>query len=330
MPEGSVLTSTVDPERLDFLAQIATWYYEDGLDQETIARRIDRSRSLVSRLLEEARQAGLVEVRVVYPLKTDTDLSRRLCQRFGLQQALVLADPPEDHNTLLRRLGELGARALQESLHDGAIIGVGWGTGVHAVVRAMPRWPLRDATVVQIIGAVGHGDPLVDGAELARWLADKLGAAYRYLLAPLLVKDELAARVLLDEPAVVQTLNLAARAEVALIGIGAITPGFASLQRAGYLSSTELAELEHAGSVGDVLARPIDRDGNILDVSTRFRCIGLDEQKLRRIPRVIAVAGGIAKAAALRAALRGGYASVLVTDAITSAELLRLDSRNDA
>lgn len=276
-------------------------------------------------MLDEARQAGLVEVRVVYPLKTDTALSRRLCDRFGLKQALVLADPPEDHALLIRRLGELGARALQESLHDGVTIGVGWGTGVHAVVRAMPGWPLPGATVVQIIGAVGHGDPLVDGAELARWLADKLGASYRYLLAPLLVKDETAARVLLTEPTVVETLDLASRAEVALIGIGTITPQFASLQRAGYLSSAELAELEQAGSVGDVLARPIDCDGNILDVSTRFRCIGLDEEKLRNIPRVIAVAGGIAKAPALRAALHGGYASVLVTDAVTAAEILRID-----
>jgi DNA-binding transcriptional regulator LsrR (DeoR family) len=57
----------------------------------------------------------------------------------------------------------------------------------------------------------------VDGAELACWLADKLGASYRYLLAPLLVKDQAAARVLLGEPAVVETLDLAAKAEVALL-----------------------------------------------------------------------------------------------------------------
>ena len=36
--------------------------------------------------------------------------------------------------------------------------------------------PVPDATVVQLIGAVGHGDPLVDGAELGRWLAQKLHA----------------------------------------------------------------------------------------------------------------------------------------------------------
>ena len=49
----------------DLLAQVATWYYEEGFDQEAIAHRM-AARSMVSRLLEEARQAGLVEVTVEY------------------------------------------------------------------------------------------------------------------------------------------------------------------------------------------------------------------------------------------------------------------------
>ena len=57
----------MDQERLDFLAQIAVWYYEERLDQETIAGRINKSRSMVSRLLDQAREAGLVEVKVLYP-----------------------------------------------------------------------------------------------------------------------------------------------------------------------------------------------------------------------------------------------------------------------
>src|SRR5512144_1765659 len=166
----------MDADRLDLLAQVATWYYEDGLDQEAIAQRINRSRSLVSRLLEEARQAGLVEFRVHYPLKTDGERERQLCDAFALRDALVLAQPPADHATLLRRLGELGARYLQGCLHDGILVGLGWGTCVHAVVRAMPTWPVRGAAVVQMIGAVGRGDPLIDGPELARWLAQKLNA----------------------------------------------------------------------------------------------------------------------------------------------------------
>lgn len=316
----------MDQDRVNFLAQIAVWYYEEGLDQGTIAGRINRSRSMVSRLLDEARQAGLVEFRVHYPLKTDAQLEQQLCETFDLRQAIVLAAPPDDYDALLRRLGELAARCVQQALHPGIVIGVGWGTGVHAVVRAMPTWPVADATVVQIIGAVGFGDPMVDGAELARWLAGKLGAAYRYLSAPLVVETEEVAQSLLRQRSIAETLDLATRAEVAIVGIGTVNPQLSSLKRAGYLSDADLQQLEQAGVVSDLLSRQLDAQGRVVDVPHNRRVIGIhDLASLRAIPRVIAVAGGILKAPAILATLRGRYINVMVTDATTAAEILSLE-----
>ncbi len=111
-------------------------------------------------------------------LRTDPKLARQLCQAYNLAEAHVLAEPPEDYGLLLRRLGEMGARRLQETLHPGIIIGLSWGTGVHSVVSAMRSTPVPDATVVQLIGAVGHGDPMVDGLELARWLANPTSCVF--------------------------------------------------------------------------------------------------------------------------------------------------------
>ncbi len=95
---------------------------------------------------------------------------------------------------------------------------------------------MPNATVVQLIGAVGHGDPLVDGAELGRWLAQKLHASFRFLSAPLLVEDETLAAALRRERTIEETLALAARADVAVIGIGTPQPELSSLLRAGYVS----------------------------------------------------------------------------------------------
>jgi deoxyribonucleoside regulator len=309
----------MDAARADLLAQVATWYYEEGLDQEAIGRRINRSRSMVSRLLEEARQAGLVEVRVKYPLKTDADCESRLRQTFGLRNAVVLAQSPADHQTLLRRLGDLGARYLQGHLHDNILIGVGWGTSVHAVVRSMPFSPVALAHVVQMIGAVGFGDPMVDGAELARWLAQKLNADYHYVSAPLLVESRAVAEALLRERSIAEALALAARVEFAIIGIGTIDSAQSSLLRAGYISDQELCQLQQLGAVGDIMARQLDARGQLLDVPVNQRVIGLqDIARLRDIPVVMGVAGGVVKAAAILAALRGRYVNVLVTDRNTA------------
>ncbi len=305
----------MEEERTDLLTQVAIWYYEEGLNQADIADRIGKSRSMVSRLLDQARDAGIVEVRVRYPLRTDGELAQRLCQAFDLAEALVLAEPPEDYQLLLRRLGELGARRLQELLHPGIIIGSSWGSGVHALVSAMPTVAVPNSTIVQLIGAVGHGDPMVDGVELGRWLAQKLGASFRFLSAPLLVEDEIIAQALRRERINQETLTLAAQAEVAIIGIGTPEPEYSSLLRAGYLKRSDLDDLLAAGVVGDIVAHQFDDCGRLLDIPANRRAVNLDAESIRRIPKVIAVSGGVPKARAIAAALRGRYCNCLITDA---------------
>jgi DNA-binding transcriptional regulator LsrR (DeoR family) len=305
----------MEEERVDLLAQVAIWYYEEGLDQAAIATRINKSRSMVSRLLDQARAMGLVEVRVRYPMRTDNELEQRLCGEFELAEAHVLAEPPDDYGLLLRRLGELGARSLQASLHPGITIGLSWGTGVHAVVSAMPSTLVPDSMVVQLIGAVGHGDPMVDGAELGRWLAQKLGASFRFLSAPLLVEDEQVARALRRERTIEETLTIAAQAEVAIIGIGTPEPEHSSLLRAGYMTRREMGDLIRQGVVGDIVAHQFDENGVRLDIPENRRAISLDADAIRRIPKVIAVSGSTAKARAIHAGLLGKYFNCLITDA---------------
>ena len=320
----------MEDDRLDLLAQVAMWYYEEGLDQAAIAERINKSRSMVYRLLDQARASGLVEVKVHYPLRTDAELGRQLCAEFGLAHAQVLAEPPEDYKLLLKRLGELGARCLQQALRPGVIIGISWGTAVHEVVSAMPSVPVPDATVVQLIGAVGHGDPLVDGAELGRWLAQKLHASFRFLSAPMLVEDETLAAALRRERTIEETLTLAARAEVALIGIGTPQPELSSLLRAGYLSRREMEALIENGVVGDIIAHQFDANGRRLDIPANRRAVNLDVDALRRIPCVIAVSGGTNKARAILAGLRGRYCTCLVTDARATQAVLEMHKQTPA
>ncbi len=320
----------MNPERLQLIAQVATWYYEDDLSQEEIADRVGKSRSMVSRMLQEAREQGMVEIRVRYPLKTDSSLAQRLRDSFDLTDALVLADPPADHEALLKRLGELAADRLRRSLTPDIVLGISWGTAVYHVVESLPSLSMGDAEVVQIIGAVGHGDPLVDGTELARWLAQKLGAGFRSLSAPLVVESDSVARGLLHDRAIADVLSHAAEADVAVIGVGVLAPpAMSSLWRAGYLTQRDLEQLTSSGAVGDVLARPLDIHGQPVDVSFNRRVIGIDLDTLRGIKQVIAVAGGVVKAPAILAALRGHYADILVTDSETAARILSLHRHDE-
>lgn len=320
----------MDQDHLQLLGQVATWYYDEGLSQETIARRIGLSRSMVSRLLREAREQGLVEIIVHYPLKTNDALERRLCETFDLSRSWVLSNPPADKTTVLRRLGELGARYLQQHLKDNIKIGIGWGTTVYEVVRAIPALSIRGAMVIQIIGSVGSGDPTVDGSEMTHWLAQKLNTPSRFLHAPLIVENEATARALFQDPATVETLALARQVEVALLGVGTTDPLSSGLRRAGYLSEADLRMLQQSGAVGDILGLHLDANGSLLDISLNRRVIGVNLKALQAIPMVIVVASGEVKVPIILAALRGGYVDVLVTDAVTASSVLaqHMDQNN--
>jgi DNA-binding transcriptional regulator LsrR (DeoR family) len=318
----------VDEERLEHLGRVAVWYYEEQIDQSAIAERIGKSRSMVSRMLQEARDQGLVEIKVTYPLRRDRRLETQLCQTFGLVEALVLANPPSnDYPTLMSRLGRLGARYLEEQLRDGVRIGVGWGVTLHHLVAALSPRTLTNALVVQSMGAIGHGDPMVDGGELARWLAMKTSAAYRFVPAPLFVESEAIAQSLLQQPAIAETMMIAQQINIALVGIGVIDSSRSGLFRTGYFNTDQINALRGQGVVGDLMGHLIDSNGEAADVSANRCIISKPLAVLRMIPCVIGIAGEAIKAPAIVAVLRGRYLKALVTDSDAALAVLDLHAQ---
>jgi len=205
-------------KRADLLTRVASLYYEENLTQAEIARRIGTSRSTVSRLLQEAREAGWVEIIIHHRWKTVPAVEQELVARFGLRGARVLAGEDRQHDELLRGLGMLAAEYLDGLIQNGHILGISWGTAIYNTVQALRPRRKVSVTVVQMIGAVGRGEPLIDGPDLARSLAHVYGGEYRCLHAPLVVEDARIKEALLQEPHIRETLALARQADVALVG----------------------------------------------------------------------------------------------------------------
>jgi deoxyribonucleoside regulator len=314
-------------ERDDLLAQVASLYYEDGLTQAEVARRVDASRSTVSRLLQEARETGIVEITIHYPWKSDPELEHLLETQFHLGKALVLDGRGRPYAEVLRGLGVLAARYLDGVLDQDSYLGISWGTAVHSTVQALRPKHRLPVTVVQMIGAVGTGDPLIDGPDLAHFLANVYGGEYRYLHAPLIVENGQVRHALLQEPRIRETLAIARCVDIALVGIGSLVPEVSSLLRAGYLDREALAQLRAQGAVGDICARHYDSHGQVMDIELNRRIVGIELKDLQDIKQVIGVAGGEAKAEAILGALCGGHINVLVTDDGAARKVLTLAER---
>ncbi len=306
------------------LARVASLYYEKNLTQAEIARQLNISRPQISRLLAEGRQTGVVKIVIHHPPDKYASLKHQLQDRFKLHEVLVLASGNLGYAQLVERLGTIAARYLEDRLQDGMILGISWNTGVYQVVNALQAARQKKVTVVQLTGAVGSINPLLDGPDLTRWLAQNLGGQYKYLPAPLLVESAATRQALLQDRSIREPMALMEKLDLALVGIGSLSPALSGLLSAGYISETELREIIRQGGVGDICSYHYDLHGNILPLELHQRLIGISLESLKQTPCVIGVGGGIDKAASILGALRLGVIDCLVTDEIAARAVLKM------
>lgn len=309
---------------IDLLATVASLYYNFNQSQAEIASRFDLSASKVSRLLKEARDRGIVEIHIHMPIPRDLELEQTLIREFCLKDAYILKTSTDsDDEVSLDGLGKLAANYLErviETLKPGAIIGVAWGTGVHAAVLALPSKASYNIDVVQLMGGVGA--LAIDGPDLARIITEKLGGRHYDLHAPVLVEKVAAREMFMAEPAVRNEIVRAQSAQLAITGIGAIHEDSSSFLRAGLFNRADLVQLRDQGIVGEICGRFYDINGNWQEYEINQRIIGIELEKLRQIPSVLTIARGNTKVLSILGALRGKYIKILVTDDITASAVL--------
>lgn len=311
----------------ELMVEAATLYYEEDLTQAEIGARLATSRSTVSRLLRDARAQGIVQITIHHPWARHSQLEARLRSEFSLRDARVLRAGHKPPEQVLDGVGMLAARYLQETIGDGMVLGVSYGRSIAATIRHLtPPRPL-DLVVVQLLGALGSDNPLIEGANLARNLAAKYGAAYRYLYAPLMVEDPRTRDLIAQEPLVQDVLAVGRTADVALIGIGALGDEAPSLIYRGYLTAADVARLRELGGVGNMCAQFFDEHGRELDTDLNRRSISIGLDGLRQVGTVVAAASGPRKARAILGALRAGRVDVLISDDVAVEEVVALQGR---
>lgn len=306
------------------LARAAHLYYVDGLTQAAVAEQLHTTRSNVSRMLTAARDQGIVRIRVVEPLARHDRLEDALTRVFPhLREAWVLSAEAL-HEDDLSCIGRLAAQWVETSVEDGLHVILSWGRTLAAMVDAVEV----DHLVQVSVGQIG-GDLQVDASycshDIVRTLAAALGGAYEYVHAPALCPNAAVADELRQSPEIAEQLGRAARADVALVGIGGFGHGFsAMLLRSAHLSEDEADDLSSLRPVGDIGARFFDADGEPVHGPLEDRVLGLTLGQLRTIETVVGVASGHRKGAGILGALTGELVDVLVCDQSAAAAVLRL------
>lgn len=312
----------METNKLELLANIASWYFEENLTQTEIARRTGYSPSMISRLLTEARKSGVVEIRIHHPIPRRVDLEKALANKLGLKQVRVVACGKIEHSQMLRRLGNMAARLVEQKSHDNMTIGVSWGSAVYETVTALRIGSDQGINVLLMMGSLDTENPEISGPVVTQQLARALMGRYSILPAPLMVDSESTRQTLLNDSRVRRVLEQFRNIELALVGVGSNDPEHSALLNAGYLTIEQSKELARDGAVGDVCAIFFDKDGKLVDNPVTRCVVGISAADLARIPTVIGVSGGKFKILPIIGASRAGLINVLVTDDVTAQGIL--------
>src|SRR3984893_10478019 len=115
------------PSEVVLAARVARQFYIEGVSKVDIADRLGISRFRVARLLDSAREAGMVRIEIGLPGGgLAAGLCDELCSALGLTYAFAYDFPDQDQLALRRRLSEAAGQALTDIITPGDVIGLSW------------------------------------------------------------------------------------------------------------------------------------------------------------------------------------------------------------
>ncbi len=302
------------------MARAAWLYYGEELTQGQVAEKLNVSRSTVIRMIQRAKETGLVKITI--GVASDTfEMERDLENRYGLQKVRLV---PEAVNDQMQRrwLGQAAAEMLIDLARDDMTIALSWGSTMQAMADQLRGSSAHHGMMtVALNGGLHNASRGTNPHEVAELVGQFFSATSHSLYAPVYVRNEATAAGLYRDQGVQEALNLARNAALVVFSFGGIQES-ATMLKLGYVTPEERDFLLRNGAVGEIAGRWIDRGGQTVRTPATIHPIGITVEELKRIPERMAVAGGAEKLNAIRAGLTGGLVTHFVSDEKTAQSLL--------
>ncbi|MBQ7784995.1 MAG: sugar-binding transcriptional regulator [Clostridia bacterium] len=293
----------------------ASWYYYfENMTQQAIADRLSISRMRVIKLLENARQTGVIQFRLRSDGVGMVKQSQQLINKYGLKDVFLIPEVDEDDSHPNESIARAGAMYIADRLSDNACINVGYGDTLGRTLNHLATMVQSPVTCISLTGGVSN--------YLPNTRSNVFNARLHLIPAPLLASSPEMAAAMRDEHSVSEVIRMSELSSFTLVGIGAMSDS-ATVLRSGVLTQADMFYLKMQSAVGDVLCHFLDKNGELIPSPIEDRLISTPLERLKAMNNVIGLAAGKEKIEAIRAVLRGGYLDILITDEPTANLLLR-------
>jgi len=308
--------------KLTILVEAARLYYEHQLSQLEISKRILVSRPTVSRLLQQARDTGIVKIEITDPSDIGSRLESAIAEKYNLKKVIIVPTDTNDKNIIKKRLGKAAVLFLDQIISKGTILGISWGTTMQEVANQIQSRKVENMTVVQLNGGISRAELHTHASEIAKTIGNRYKAIPYLMPLPAVVDNAELKRAILTDKNISRTLKLGCKADIAMFTIGSFNHN-SVLVKADYFDDNEVEQLLKQGAVGDICSRILKEDGTICSEKLNDRTIGIELEELKKKAYSIAVAGGKEKFRAIQAGLKGKWFNTLITDDGIATKLLK-------
>jgi DNA-binding transcriptional regulator LsrR (DeoR family) len=300
--------------------KVAKLYYEDDLTQSDIAERLGYSRVKIHRILQSAKEAGIIQVQIKSLKTNSTDLEHKLINKYALRDCIVVEEKPAGEDLYLALVSG-AATWLKSRLRSNLRIGLGLGRTLSYLPHVFEIDKTINCTFTEVTGAVSDHSWGFESNNIASQMAEICGGRAELFYAPTIVSNSGLKDQLIKERSIKKSLERARNCDIVLQSVGPVDET-AILFIHGYLSRTDLEQLQKDGAVGDALGCYFDKNGSIVPSPIDGRMVGIHLSELVDFPWSVLVAGGSEKVIPINASLNGKFFNVLITDSRTGSELL--------
>lgn len=299
---------------------VAKLYYRSDFSQQKIAQELGVSRPSISRLLQYAKDKGYVNIQIVDPVEDMSIMEQRLKDKLHLKDVKIASSTINDEEEIKKYISIAAAQYLDGIIKDGDIIGVGWGTTLYNMSQALIPRSIKGSQVVQLEGGLSNSEWNNYSREILENFANNFNTVAKYLPLPVIFDNKATKEQVDKDIYIKRILELGRHANIALFSVGTVRPN-ALFFRLGYTEIQEQEKIQRT-SVGDICSRFFDVEGRVCNRDLDERTVGITLSELRDKEYSIMISGGEGKINAIKAALRGRYANVLITDQFTGKALL--------
>ncbi|KRM05206.1 sugar-binding transcriptional regulator [Lentilactobacillus farraginis] len=223
-------------EKFQQIIEISRYYYQDGLSQIEIAKKMGLSRPTISKALQTARESGIVTIKITDPFENTELIEKQLKKKYGLKDVLIASQVNRNEKSIIDSLGEKAADYLNKIVHDDDIIGINWGRTMEAVANHLRESQCQNVKVVQLKGSVTNSKESNYSADITNKFNHAFHTQANILPLPVIFGDSKIKSIVVQDQFIENVIREGYEANVALFTVGTTRPK-AMLFRLGYLGS---------------------------------------------------------------------------------------------